>query len=62
LIIIFYFFALAAAFLASGLLASGLGLSPITLLTGHTLKTGHFWQPIAMAMGHRVMANPSDMA
>jgi hypothetical protein len=47
----------AEAFLAAGLTvgAVGLGASPITDFSGHTLKTGHFWQPTAMAIGQMVM-------
>ena len=60
-----YFFAFltvfrgAEVFLTAGLAftACALGTSPITDLTGHTLKTGHFLQPTAMAMGHRVIVN-----
>jgi hypothetical protein len=60
-----YFFAFltvfrgAAARFTTGLAlgASGLGALPITDLTGHTLKIGHFGQPTAMAMGQRAMVN-----
>jgi hypothetical protein len=53
-----YFLLLGAAFLAAGWLVSGLGLSPITSLSGQTLKAGHLAQPATMAIGHRVMVNP----
>ena len=36
------------------------GWSPITRLSGHILKTGHFLQPATMAIGQTVMGNPAD--
>jgi hypothetical protein len=61
----FFGFLRAAAVLAADLVAgfgailadggAALGTSPITLLTGQILKTGHFWQPMARAMGQSVM-------
>ncbi len=43
------------ACLATGLPADALGTSPIRDLTGQILKTGHFLQPTAMAMGQMVI-------
>ncbi len=44
---------------AGGLAALGLAslgdASPTTVLSGHTLKAGHFLQPTAIAMGHKVI-------
>jgi hypothetical protein len=39
----------------AGLVSAALGISPSTDLTGQILKTGHFLQPTAMAMGQMVM-------
>ena len=50
-----YFFLSLAAFAAG---ASSLGASPITLLSGHIEKAGHFLQPATIAIGHKVMATP----
>jgi hypothetical protein len=32
--------------------------SPIMDLAGQSLKTAHFWQPTAIATGHKVMISP----
>lgn len=41
---------------AAGLAGGAFGTSPKIDLAGQILKTGHFWQPTAMAMGQIVMA------
>jgi hypothetical protein len=33
-----------------------LGMSPMIVFTGHTEKIGHFLQPIAIAIGQRVIS------
>jgi hypothetical protein len=43
---------------ACGAGAGAAGMSPITPLSGQILKTGHFLQPTAMAIGQRVMGIP----
>ncbi|WP_461502287.1 hypothetical protein [Rhodoferax sp.] len=47
-----------AADLAAGLTSGALGMSPSDVLTGQILKTGHFLQPTAMAMGQIVIFIP----
>jgi hypothetical protein len=44
--------------LAAGLTPNALGMSPSEVLSGQILKTGHFLQPTAMAMGHIVISIP----
>jgi hypothetical protein len=40
---------------ALALVSATLGMSPMIVFTGHTEKTGHFLQPIAIAIGQRVI-------